>query len=55
VRELLDRADPVHVLVANAGVGIPEDLADVSDEALEEAIRINLLAPLHSRAPLWPR
>jgi short-subunit dehydrogenase len=45
VRELVDRADPVDVLVANAGVGIPEDLADVSDEVLEETIRINLLAP----------
>jgi short-subunit dehydrogenase len=45
VRELLDHAGPVDILVACAGVDIPQDLADVSDGAVEEAIRINLLAP----------
>jgi len=45
VREVLDRTGPVDVLVACARVAVPEDLADLSDEALEEAIRINLLAP----------
>src|SRR5262245_21060800 len=45
VRELLDRADPVDILVACAGIEIPQDLADLSDETLEEAMRINLLAP----------
>lgn len=33
------------VLVANAGVGIPEDLGMLSDEEIEQAVRINLLAP----------
>jgi short-subunit dehydrogenase len=45
VREVLDRTGPVDALVACAGVGVPEDLAGLSDEALEEAIRVNLLAP----------
>jgi short-subunit dehydrogenase len=45
LRELLDQAGPVDVLVACAGVDIPQDLADATDEAVEEAIRINLLAP----------
>lgn len=33
------------MLVANAGIGIPEDLAILSDAGIEEALRINLLAP----------
>ncbi len=45
VREVLDCTGPVDVLVTCAGVAVPEDLAGLSDEALEEAIRINLLAP----------
>jgi short-subunit dehydrogenase len=45
VRELLDRAGPVEVLVANAGLGSAEDLADESEEVLDEIFRINLLAP----------
>jgi short-subunit dehydrogenase len=45
IRELLKNAGPVDVLVACAGIDIPQDLADASDEAIEEAIRINLLAP----------
>ena len=54
-RELLARADPIDVLVANAGVEIPQDLAVVSEAELEEAIRINLLAPAAlARAALAP-
>jgi short-subunit dehydrogenase len=45
VHRLLAWADPVDVLVASAGVEIPQDLGAVSDAELEEAIRINLLAP----------
>ncbi len=45
VRDLLDHAGPVDVLVACAGIDVPQDLADTSDEAIEEAMRINLLAP----------
>jgi short-subunit dehydrogenase len=53
IRELLDHAGPVDILVACAGIDIPQDLADASDEAIEEAIQINLLAPAAlSRAAL---
>ena len=45
VRELMSNAAPVEVLVANAGVGIPQNLEMLSDAEIEEAIRINLLAP----------
>ena len=45
VRDLMTHAAPVDVLVANAGVGIPEDLAMLTDAEIEAAIRINLLAP----------
>lgn len=45
VRDLMSKAAPVDVLVANAGVGIPQDLEMLSDAEIEEAIRINLLAP----------
>jgi short-subunit dehydrogenase len=45
VRDLLDNAGPVDILVACAGIDVPQDLADASDEAVEEAMRINLLAP----------
>jgi len=55
VRELLDHADPVDILVACAGVDVSQDLADTSDEALEEAMRIHLLAPAAlARAALAP-
>jgi short-subunit dehydrogenase len=55
VRELLDHAGPVDILVACAGVDIPQDLADASDEAIEEAMRVNLLAPAAlARAALAP-
>lgn len=55
VRDLMTRAAPVDVLVANAGVGIPEDLEMLSDAEIEEAIRINLLAPAAlARAALPP-
>jgi short-subunit dehydrogenase len=55
VHQLLDRAGPVDVLVANAGVGTADDLADESEEVLDEAIRINLLAPAAlSRGVLAP-
>jgi len=45
IRNLLAAAEPVDVLVANAGVDMAQDLAAVGDAELEEAIRINLLAP----------
>ena len=45
VRDLLDNAGPVDILVACAGIDVPQDLADASDEAVEEAMRVNLLAP----------
>jgi short-subunit dehydrogenase len=55
VRDLMDRATSVDVLVANAGIGIPQDLAVLSDKQIEEAIRINLLAPAAlARAALAP-
>ena len=44
VRDLMDRAGDVDILVANAGVGIPQDLAMLSDSEIEDAVRINLLA-----------
>ncbi|OBI79599.1 SDR family NAD(P)-dependent oxidoreductase [Mycobacterium asiaticum] len=55
VRELMAKIDPVDVLVANAGVGIPEDLGMLSDAEIEHAIRINLLAPAAlARAAMAP-
>lgn len=45
IRALLDRAGDVDVLIASAGVGPVEGLADIGVEALEEAVRVNLLAP----------
>src|SRR4029077_19248411 len=55
MRELLDHAGPMDILVACAGIDIPQDLADTSDEAVEEAVRINLLAPaVLARAALAP-
>ncbi|MCA4751264.1 MULTISPECIES: SDR family NAD(P)-dependent oxidoreductase [Mycolicibacterium] len=43
--ELMDCAGEVDILVANAGVGIPQDLTMLSDIEIEEAVRVNLLAP----------
>lgn len=55
VRELMDRAGPVDVLVAIAGIGIPQDLAMLSDDEIAEAVRINLLAPAAlARAAVTP-
>ncbi len=45
MRDLMSRAAPVDVLVANAGIGVPEDLGMLSDADIEYAIRVNLLAP----------
>lgn len=45
VRDLISRSTPVDVLVANAGVGVPQDLADLTDAEIEEAVRVNLTAP----------
>lgn len=45
VHDLMSRAAPVDVLVANAGVGIPQDLVDLTDAEIEEAVRVNLMAP----------
>jgi short-subunit dehydrogenase len=54
-RDLMARAGEIDVLVANAGVEIPEDLAELSDAELEEAIRINLLAPAALARAALPR
>lgn len=55
VRDLVSRAGPVDVLVANAGVGIPEDLGMLSDAQIEHAVRVNLLAPAAlARAAMEP-
>lgn len=45
IRNLMAAAEPLDVLVANAGVHMAQDLSAVGDAELEEAIRINLLAP----------
>jgi short-subunit dehydrogenase len=45
VRDLMARAGPVDVLVANAGIAAPEDLEMLSEAEIDHAIRINLLAP----------
>jgi short-subunit dehydrogenase len=45
IHNLVAAAEPVDVVVANAGVDIAEDLAAVGDTELEEAIRTNLFAP----------
>src|SRR5690349_10957053 len=55
VRTLIDRAGAVDVLVANAGVGSPEDLGMLSDAQIEHAVRVNLLAPAAlARAAMEP-
>lgn len=55
VRDLMDRAGPVDILVANAGIGVPQDLAMLDDDEIEEAVRINLLAPAAlARAAMTP-
>ena len=54
LHHLLDRLDDVDVLVASAGVGPNEDLADISEEALEEAVRVNLTAPAALARALIP-
>ena len=41
----MTRAASVDVLVANAGVGIPQDLKMLGDSEIEEAIRIPPAAP----------
>jgi short-subunit dehydrogenase len=45
VLDLVDRADPVDVRVAYAGVKSFPSLVKIREAELEEAIRINLLAP----------
>jgi short-subunit dehydrogenase len=55
VRRLMSGTDPVDVLVANAGVGIPQDLEMLTDEEVDDAVRLNLLAPAAlARAVLAP-
>lgn len=55
IHDLMVNAAPVDVLVANAGIGIPEDLGVLTDEQIDHAIRVNLLAPaLLARAALTP-
>jgi short-subunit dehydrogenase len=54
-RDLMTHAAQVDVLIANAGIGIPEDLGMLSDAEIEEAVRNNLLAPaMLARAALAP-
>src|SRR6185312_5731629 len=55
LRHLVDRLDGVDVLVASAGVGPPQDLADISQKALEEAVQVNLTAPALLARALTPR
>jgi short-subunit dehydrogenase len=45
-RDLLERAGRVDILVANAGLEAREPLQDLTDDALEQALHVNLLAPL---------
>lgn len=45
VQDLVSRAGPVDVLVANAGVGIPQDLGTLSAAQIDQAVRVNLVAP----------
>ena len=45
LHHLVNRLDRVDVLVASAGIGPAQDLADTSEETLEEAVRVNLIAP----------
>jgi short-subunit dehydrogenase len=45
IHDLLARSQRVDVLVANAGIEIPQDLVAVTEAELDEAIRVNLLAP----------
>jgi short-subunit dehydrogenase len=54
LHHLVDRLDGVDVLVASAGVGPDEDLADISEAALEEAVRVNLTAPALLARALTP-
>ena len=50
VRELLVHADPVDILVACAGLDSPQDLADTSDEAIEEEFAmLRRLPSIHER------
>lgn len=52
---LLVDAGPLDVLVANAGVDIREDLAEVGEAQLQDAIRINLTVPAAlARAAIRP-
>lgn len=55
LRGLLDQTGPVDILVACAGLDIPQDLADAGEQEVEEAVRVNLLVPaLLARAVLGP-
>lgn len=55
LHHLVDRLDGIDVLVASAGIGPAQDLADTSEEMLEEAVRINLTAPAVLARALIPR
>jgi short-subunit dehydrogenase len=55
IHDLLEQSGRVDVLVANAGVEIPQDLVAVTEAELDDAIRVNLLAPAElARAVLPP-
>ena len=54
LNQLVDRLDGIDVLVASAGIGPAQDLADISEKAFEEAIRVNLTAPAVLARALTP-
>jgi short-subunit dehydrogenase len=55
IHDLLARSQRVDVLVANAGIEIPQDLLAVTEAELDEAIRVNLLARPRSHGRRCPR
>jgi short-subunit dehydrogenase len=53
IERLLEEAGPLDVIVANAGVEVARALQDLDSAQLQEALRVNLLAPLElARAAL---
>jgi len=55
VRELLASGGPVDVLIANAGVEVPDPLQEIGAQELEAAVQVNLIAPLAlARAVIEP-
>src|SRR5271155_44306 len=46
LHELIAHAGDVDLLIANAGVEVADPLEDIGVDELEEAVRVNLLAPI---------